>query len=180
MTQTPDPDEPGTDDTAPLPPAPPPAPHGDPIAPPGPQQGGWQPQYQEQYPAPQQPPPPPGYPQSGYAQPGYQQPGYQQPGYAPPGYPQAGYPQPQPGAPYGIHPGTGIPYSEKSKLVAGLLQIFVAGVGRMYMGQVGLGVAQLCVAIFTCGVGIIWSFIDGSLILTKDDPRDAQGLGLKP
>jgi TM2 domain-containing membrane protein YozV len=173
MTQTPDPDEPGTDDTAPLAPGPPPAPHGDPIAPPAPQQGGWQPQYQEQYPAPQQPPQPPG-PQ-GYPQAGYPQAGYPQPGYAPPGYPQ-----PQPGAPYGIHPGTGIPYSEKSKLVAGLLQIFVAGVGRMYMGHVGLGIAQLCVAIFTCGVGVIWSFIDGILILTKDDPRDAQGRILKP
>ena len=175
MTQTPDPeqpnpDQPGTDDTAPLPPSPPPAPHGDPVA--GDQQWGQAP-----------PPPPPyqqGYEQPAYQQPGYPQPGYPQPGYQQPGYAQPGYPMPQPGAPYGIHPGTGIPYSDKSKLVAGLLQIFVAGVGRMYMGHVGLGIAQLCVAIFTCGIGVIWSFIDGILILTKDDPRDAQGRVLKP
>jgi TM2 domain-containing membrane protein YozV len=117
------------------------------------QQQGWQPQYQEQYPA--------------QGQPAFQQPAY------------AGVPQSQPGAPYGIHPGTGIPYSDKSKLVAGLLNIFIAGVGRMYIGQVGLGVAQLLVAIFTCGIGALWSLVDGILILTKDDPRDAQGRILK-
>src|SRR5688572_18472743 len=135
MTQTPDPndpDQPGTDDTSPLPPAPPPPPHGDPVTGHGDQWGqgapppppGYDPSQQQQY----APPP---------AQPQYQQPGYQQPGY------QQGYPQGQAGAPYGIHPGTGIPYSDKSKLAAGLLNIFVAGVGRMYIGQVGLGVAQL-------------------------------------
>lgn len=169
MTQPPEPGHPGNDDDSSLPPAPPPAPHGDPVAPTPPpppppggssalppppgggyeQQQGWQPQYQEQYPAPGQ-----------------------QPAYA-------GVPQAQPGAPYGIHPGTGIPYSDKSKLVAGLLQIFIAGVGRMYIGQVGLGVAQLLVAIFTCGIGALWSLVDGILILTKDDPRDAQGRILK-
>jgi TM2 domain-containing membrane protein YozV len=130
------------------------------------------------------PPPPPGYEQQGWQQP--------QPGYAPPPQqdwqqPQPGYGQPLPsyagqmsaGAPYGIHPGTGLPYSDKSKLVAGILQIFVSGVGRMYIGQVGLGVAQLLVAIFTCGIGALWSIIDGIMILTKDDAKDAQGRILK-
>ena len=176
MTQTPDPDQPGTEDTNPLPPAPPPAPHGDPIA----DQGQWNQGA---------PPPPPGFGQTpGYEQPAYQQPQYEQPQYEQPAYQQPQYqqgyaqpavPQGQPGAPYGIHPGTGIPYSDKSKLVAGLLNIFIAGVGRMYMGQVGLGVAQLCVAIFTCGIGALWSLIDGIMILVKDDPRDAQGRILK-
>ena len=171
MTQTPDPDNPnqsGPDETAPIPPSPPPAPQGDPVAPDASQWGQ----------AP--PPPPPGQPP--YEQPTYQQPTYEQPAYQQPGY-QQGYPQPGyaqgppgvPGAPYGIHPGTGIPYSDKQKLVAGLLNIFVAGVGRMYIGQVGLGVAQLLVTIFTCGIGALWPIIDGIIILTKDDAKDAQG-----
>ncbi len=164
MTQPPDPGQPGNDDTTPLPPGTPPAPHGDPVAGDASQWGQ----------AP--PPPPPGYDQTQYQQQGYQQPGYPQQGYQQPAYGQpAAYPQGQPGAPYGIHPATGIPYSDKQKLVAGLLNIFVAGVGRMYIGQVGLGVAQLLVTIFTCGIGALWPVIDGIIILTKDDAKDAQG-----
>jgi TM2 domain-containing membrane protein YozV len=168
MTQTPDPHDPhqpgsNPDDTSPLPPAPPPPPHGDPVTGHGEQWGQ------------EVPPPPPSY------DPSQQQPGYGQP--PPPAYPQQGFqqgfPQGQAGAPYGIHPGTGIPYSDKSKLAAGLLNIFIAGVGRMYIGQVGLGVAQLLVTIFTCGIGALWPIIDGILILTKDDAKDAQGRILK-
>lgn len=74
---------------------------------------------------------------------------------------------------------TGQPYSEKSKVVAGVLNLFVAGVGRMYAGHVGLGVAQLAVAIFTCGLGALWSVIDGILILvnggTDGDGRPLRG-----
>ncbi len=83
-----------------------------------------------------------------------------------------------PGAVYGIDPISGLPFSEKSKLAAGLLNIFIAGVGRMYMGQVGLGVAQLLVAIFTCGLGALWSLIDGIVILAGQ-PRDSQGRPLR-
>jgi TM2 domain-containing membrane protein YozV len=119
----------------------------------------------------------PGYGSSsayGY-QPGYQQPDYgYQPGY-PPGYPQYGYPT----APYGIHPPTGIPYSEKSKIVAGLLQVLLPlGIGRMYMGHTGMGVAQLLVTIFTCGIGAVWPFIDGIIILVNDT-TDADGRMLR-
>jgi TM2 domain-containing membrane protein YozV len=78
-------------------------------------------------------------------------------------------------APYGIHPGTGLPYSDKSKIVAGLLQVLLPlGIGRMYMGQTGLGVAQLLVTLLTCGVGAVWPFIDGILILVGDK-TDAEG-----
>ncbi|MCZ9344600.1 TM2 domain-containing protein, partial [Streptomyces sp. TRM76130] len=51
---------------------------------------------------------------------------------------------PTPEAPYGVDP-KGRPYSDKSKIVAGLLQIFLGGfgVGRFYVGSVGVGVAQL-------------------------------------
>ena len=163
MTQPPDPGQPGNDDSN-FPPGSPPPPQGDPVAGDGSQWGQTPP-----------PPPPPSYEQPQYQQPGYEQQAYQQPGYQQ----AAAYPQGQPGAPYGIHPGTGIPYSDKQKLVAGLLNIFVAGVGRMYIGQVGLGVAQLLVTIFTCGIGALWPIIDGIIILTKDDAKDAQGRILK-
>ncbi|MEO6472507.1 MAG: TM2 domain-containing protein [Aeromicrobium sp.] len=108
------------------------------------------------------PPPPPG----GYAPPpagGYPP----QPGWAPqPGsYPYGPYGA-NPQAPYGYHQVTGQPFSEKSKIVAGLLQIFLPfGIGRFYMGQTNMGIAQLLVAIFTCGIGSIWSFVDGILVL---------------
>ena len=58
---------------------------------------------------------------------------------------------------------TGRPYSDKSKLVAGLLQILVGGVGagRWYTGSYGIAVAQL----LTCGGCGVWSLIDGILML---------------
>jgi TM2 domain-containing membrane protein YozV len=124
------------------------------------------------------PPGPQGYPPQG----GYQQP--QQP-YPPQqsGYPpQGGQPGFNPAAPYGVHPRSGIPYSDKQKMVAGLLQIFIGGlgIGRFYTGHTGLAVAQLCVTIFTCGIGGIWPFIDGIMILTSDDATDVDGRPLRP
>ncbi|MGA9374124.1 MAG: TM2 domain-containing protein [Mycobacterium sp.] len=118
------------------------------------------------------------------------------PGYPPPGvsdYPPPGnahYPPPsQPGAyydpmaPYGRHPVTGEPYSDKSKVVAGLLQLLglfgFVGIGRIYLGQTGLGIAQLLVGFFTCFIGaVIWGIIDAILILT-DRVRDPQGRPLR-
>jgi hypothetical protein len=105
------------------------------------------------------------------------------PGYGPVPPPPPGYGQPpyvNPAAPYGVHPVTGVPYSDKQKLVAGLLQILVPlGIGRFYMGQTGMGVAQLLVTIFTCGIGGLWSFIDGIVILAGD-PKDEYGRPLRP
>lgn len=114
------------------------------------------PEYQPyQSPNPQQPPPPPPY-----------------------GQPPAPYGF-NPAAPYGVDPASGLPYSDKSKLVAGLLQILVPlGIGRMYMGHTGLGVGQLLVTIFTCGLGALWPFIDGILILVGT-PRDSLGRPMK-
>jgi TM2 domain-containing membrane protein YozV len=48
------------------------------------------------------------------------------------------------------------------------------GIGRMYMGYTGMGVAQLLVTVFTCGLGALWPFIDGILILVGD-PTDVEG-----
>lgn len=71
--------------------------------------------------------------------------------------------------------GTGV--QPKSKLAAGLLQIFLGGfgVGRFYLGYTGIGIAQLLVSVFTCGIGAIWPFIDGILILTGSVATDADG-----
>ena len=100
-------------------------------------------------------------------------------------YPPPPPPPPMPGqpwgvspaAPYGIHPATGVPYSEKSKVLAGVLNIVIPfGIGRFYTGHVGLGIAQALVALFTCG---LWSIIDGIIMLVKDDPRDARGYVLR-
>lgn len=123
----------------------------------------------------QQPPPPP------------QQQGYpQQPGYPPPYPPPAGQYPPaymDPAAPYGRHPLTGEPFSDKSKVVAGLLQLLglfgLVGIGRIYLGYTGLGVAQLIVGLVTCGLGaVVWGIIDAILLLT-DKVRDPQGRPLR-
>ncbi|MQW75438.1 NINE protein [Nocardioides sp. dk4132] len=121
-------------------------------------------------------------------QPYGQEPYAQQPpppyGQQPPGYGQAyppygGVPGAVPGAPYGVHPTTGIPYSEKSKLVAGLLQLLLPlGIGRLYAGYTGIGIAQLVVTIVTCGIGALWPFIDGIIILATDS-KDAEGYMLR-
>jgi TM2 domain-containing membrane protein YozV len=104
----------------------------------------------------------------------------------PPGYPAppyAQYPGIDPAAPFGRHPVTGQPLSDKSKTVAGLLQLLgllgIAGIGRIYLGHVGLGVAQLLVGLATCGLGaVIWGTVDALLILT-DKVSDPQGRPLR-
>lgn len=92
----------------------------------------------------------------------------------PPPPPGMGYANPM--APYGYDPITGIPYSDKSKIVAGLLQLFLGhfGVGRFYMGDTGLAVAQL----LTCGGCGVWALIDGIIILINGG-TDREGRVLK-
>ena len=111
---------------------------------------------------PQQPPPPPsqGPP----------------PGGMPYGGPPMGYPGVDPTAPFGRHPLTGEPYSDKSKLTAGLLELFLGGfgAGRWYLGNTGLALAQL----FTCGGLGIWALIDAIMMLTGN-VRDQYGRPLR-
>jgi hypothetical protein len=66
--------------------------------------------------------------------------------------------------------------SDKSKMVAGLLCLFLGayGVGRFYLGYTGLGVAQL----LTCGGCGIWSIIDAIQCFTGK-MRDAKGRPLR-
>jgi TM2 domain-containing membrane protein YozV len=80
-----------------------------------------------------------------------------------------------PGAPYGVDQ-FGRPYSDKSKIVAGILQLFLGGVGagRWYTGHYGIAVAQL----ITCGGLGIWALIDGIILLVTDS-TDAQGRPLR-
>jgi TM2 domain-containing membrane protein YozV len=152
---------------------------------PGQTPDGQQQPYQQPYQQPTQPDPAYQQPyQSGYQQP---QPGFQQPpqpGYQQPGYPQSGYQTGQPA--YGQQlqslgvDAYGRPLSDKSKLVAGLLGIFlgVFGVGRFYMGDTKTGVLQLVVSICTGGIGGIWGFIDGIIILVNGGV-DGQGRRLR-
>jgi TM2 domain-containing membrane protein YozV len=124
-------------------------------------------------------------PQFGGIEDGMPPPYYPPPGPYPP--PPGQYPPPgayfDPAAPYGRHPLTGEPLSAKSKVVAGLLQLLglfgIVGIGRIYLGYTGLGVAQLIVGLVTCGIGaVIWGIIDAVLILT-DKVRDPQGRPLR-
>jgi TM2 domain-containing membrane protein YozV len=86
------------------------------------------------------------------------------------------------GAPQGkVGYGTTSLGEAKSKMAAGLLGVFLGGFGihRFYLGYVGIGIAQIIVTICTCGVGHIWGFIEGILILVGSIDKDAQGKPLK-
>ena len=118
-------------------------------------------------------PPSPSGESTGNAQPpgGYPQPpAYQQP----PGYPQ---PYPGQGMPASVDP------QAKSKIVAGLLGIFVGGFGvhRFYLGFTKIGVIQIIVTILTCGIGSLWGFVEGILYLigTGNYTTDATGRPLR-
>jgi len=73
-------------------------------------------------------------------------------------------------APYGVDH-LGRPFSDKSKIVAGILQLFLGsfGAGRWYTGHYGIAVAQL----LTCGGCGIWALVDGILMLVGNvtDPE---------
>jgi len=133
----------------------------------------------------------------------YGVPGAMPPPYSPPPYggspygafpPPLNYPPPvfypDPAAPFGRHQRTGEPLSDKSKLLAGLLQLLgligVLGIGRIYLGYTRLGITELvgCLAfgILTCGFGfivpVIWGIVDAVLILS-DNVRDPYGRPLR-
>ncbi|BBX14841.1 MAG: NINE protein [Mycolicibacter algericus] len=108
---------------------------------------------------------------------------------------QPGYPPPYPGypdalAPHGRHPVTGQPYSDKSKVIAALLQLLglfgFLGFGRIYLGQTALGIAQLLGCLLftaaTWGIGaavpIIWGIVDAILMLAGR-VSDKQGRPLR-
>ena len=112
------------------------------------------------------PPPPPGQDPGSVPPPA---PGYQQP----PAYQQ---PMAAGGVPAVGPDGTPL----KSKMVAGLLGIFLGGFGvhNFYLGNTNKGIIQIVVTILTCGIGGIWGLIEGIMILTGSIKTDAYGLPL--
>ena len=86
-------------------------------------------------------------------------------------------PMPMPGAPYGVDPVTGIPFSDKSKVIAGLLQLFLGfmGAGRFYTGHIAIGVLQLLFGWLTCG---IWPLVD-AIMMFAGKVTDSEGRPLR-
>jgi TM2 domain-containing membrane protein YozV len=90
-------------------------------------------------------------------------------------------------------PGVGFPPAvdmtpQKSRLVAGLLGIFLGGLGvhRFYLGDIGIGLAQLLISLvggsLTCGIlaipVVLWGITEGVLILVGVIKRDGEGRDL--
>lgn len=71
--------------------------------------------------------------------------------------------------------------NQKSKLVAGLLGIFLGGWGihNFYLGNTKKAIIQIVVSLVTCGIGGIWGFVEGILILIGNINTDANGNPLK-
>ena len=58
-------------------------------------------------------------------------------------------------------------HQPKNRIIAGLFGIIFGGIGlhNFYLGYTGRAIAQLLVTIFTCGIGSIWGFIEGIMII---------------
>ncbi len=72
------------------------------------------------------------------------------------------------------------PSEQKSKLAAALLAILLGSLGihNFYLGYIGKGIAQILLTP-VCGIGAIWAFIEGILILTGNITTDSRGIPLK-
>ena len=77
----------------------------------------------------------------------------------------------------GGYAGAGTP---KSKMVAGLLGIFLGSIGihNFYLGFTKKAIIQIVVTFVTCGIGGIWGFVEGILILCGNISADANGVPL--
>lgn len=77
------------------------------------------------------------------------------------------------------------PNTQKSKMVAGLLGIFLGafGVHNFYLGFTGKAIAQLLITLVSCFtlciVSEIWGLIEGIMILTGKNNKDGKGIPLK-
>ena len=59
----------------------------------------------------------------------------------------------------------------QKKLIAGLLAIFLGGLGihKFYLGMTTPGIIQIVITLVTCGAGSILGIIEGIIYLTKSD-----------
>lgn len=108
---------------------------------------------------------------------------------SPPPAPHPFYPPP---APATVPPGYPYPYgqplSSRSKAAAGLLALFIPGLGihRFYLGYTGIGIAYVIMTVvlswFTCGItagiAFLCGMIEGIIILCGGMP-DVEGLPLQ-
>ena len=67
--------------------------------------------------------------------------------------------------------------NQKSKMAAGLLGIFLGAwvVHQFSLGDTKKGIIRIVVSLVTCGIGGIWGFIEGIMILCGKITTDAQG-----
>lgn len=90
--------------------------------------------------------------------------------------PQAMLPQSPPRLPAAYHPaapeGAYVIVSDKSRMLAGALN-FLPGIGRFYLGYAAIGLLQLMLS--PCGIGWLWSIIDGIGIMAGACPDDGYG-----
>lgn len=75
-------------------------------------------------------------------------------------------------------PMTMVPFSTRSRIASGVLNLLFPGVGRMYLGYIGTGLLQLFTTL-CFGVGYLWSFVDGILMLTGSVKTDGFGKPLR-
>lgn len=62
----------------------------------------------------------------------------------------------------------------RDRLVAGILQLFLPGSGKFYLGYRGIGILQFLSSFIL--IGIIWSWIDGHhILLNPDIGKDGKG-----
>ncbi len=71
--------------------------------------------------------------------------------------------------------------NQKSKMVAGLLGLFLGayGIHNFYLGNTKKGIIQIVVTIVTCGIGGLWGVIEGIMILCGKVTTDFNGVPLK-
>jgi hypothetical protein len=65
--------------------------------------------------------------------------------------------------------------SDRSRILAGILQLILPGVGRLYLGYAAYGVLQIVATILSCTILWLWSFIDGLIILSGGLKMDGYG-----
>lgn len=79
---------------------------------------------------------------------------------------------------FGNRPGA-VP-GQKSRLIAGLLGVFLGGLGvhNFYLGNNSRAILQIVLTCFTLSLAGLWGFIEGILILVGQINTDASGMPL--